>query len=1615
SLERPKHLFTLSAKNDSALQALAQRYDTYLQSNSEDTLANIGFTANTGRTHFNHRLAIIADSTIQLREQLSAFNKSPRSIGFKGVLKSNHKPPKIAFLFTGQGSQYVGMGRELYETQPSFRQTLERCDDILRPYLEKPLIEVLYHEASPQEERQILISRQFSLNETVYTQPALFSLEYALVELWKSWGIKPSVVMGHSLGEYVAACVAGVFSLEDGLKLIAKRARLMQSLPSEGEMLTVMADEERVITACQSYPQAVSIAAINEPNHSVISGQSQAIQAVRATLEADGITTYPLNISQGAHSPLIKSILTDFETLISEVNYSTPQLEIISNLTGQLVTDEITTPEYWLRHLLEPVRFATGIETLHQLDYDIFLEIGPKPTLLDMGQQCLPEKTGLWLPSLRQWQSDWQQLLKSLGQLYLHGVTVDWSGFDQDYPRQRVVLPTYPFQRRHYWFQPPKNRVMTTQTLPFDNISMTQTRSQSSTTRKDQILGLIRSFMAESLQETPSEVAVDVPLLEMGADSIVIVRAMRKIETQFGLTLTVRQFFEELNTLEALATHIDQQLPSEAALTDSPPREAQPPLTNDVDHHLLISGNQELAKTAPDTVLERILSQQIQAMSQQTQALSQQTQTMFQQTQAMSQLMSQQLDVLRGTQEGTGKEQWKKGRKNDSRNKVELPISDSDNKVSESENQSEYSTNSNSKSSRVMPAWGRPEIHSKGLSPQQQRHLESLIARYTKRTQKSKQQEQAYRSVFADMRSTFGFRMETKEICYPIIAESFQGSKMWDIDDNEYIDLTMGFGVHLFGHQPDFITTALEYPLKRGMSLGPQSKLAGEVAELICEFTGMQRVTFCNSGTEAVMTALRIARAATGREKIILFSGSYHGHFDGTLAVSPIEEPQLGAVPMAPGVLQKMVDDILVLPYGVPQSLNTIKTYANELAAVLVEPVQSRRPDLQPKAFLHELREITKAADTALIFDEMITGFRIHPGGVQALFGVDADIVTYGKVIGGGMPLGIVAGKADYMAKIDGGLWRYGDASHPEIEKTFYAGTFCKHPLAMVAARAVLNCLKKQGPVLQQKLNQRTTYLAKTLNTYFEQSEVPIRVVYFGSLFRFALANNLSYVYQPLEMDLLFYHLIEKGVYIWEGRVCFLSTAHTAEDIEYIIKVVKESVEELRKGGFLPPNPAPTGNKTNGKSHSQSTSAGSPTTLNVSNGTLSVTHTPKMPLTEAQKQLWVLSQIGDEGSIAYNVSLSLQLQGHFELAAMRQAVQQVVNRHDALRTVMSRDGDFQQCLPSVSIEVPVVDLSGNLAQERDSTVTSFLEQESCQPFNLAQGPLIRVHLVKLEEDLHLLVLTAHHIVVDGLSMNLIIQEMGAFYSAACQRITCQLEAPLEFCDYVGWQTQQIKTTEMATQEAYWRDKFAESIPVLNLPTDHPYPPIRSYKGSRQTVRLPAWLCQNLKALSQKQGCTPFMTYLSAYTIWLYRITGQNDILVGIPVAGRNLEGSDNLVGYCTHLLPIRTYIAGDEAFLAYLQTLRGILLDAYEHQDYPFAHLINKLKLQRDSSHTPLVSVTFNLDKPSERPKLFELEVEWFSQPLHFTAFDISINLTDIGEELVLDCDYNTDLFNATT
>jgi glutamate-1-semialdehyde aminotransferase/thioesterase domain-containing protein/acyl carrier protein len=452
-----------------------------------------------------------------------------------------------------------------------------------------------------------------------------------------------------------------------------------------------------------------------------------------------------------------------------------------------------------------------------------------------------------------------------------------------------------------------------------------------------------------------------------------------------------------------------------------------------------------------------------------------------------------------------------------------------------------------------------------GLTERQQQYLDRLIDRFTSKTAKSRDHAQRHRDHFADPRGVAGYRRIWKSMVYQISVGHSLGSKLWDIDGNEYIDIAMGFGLNLFGQSPPFVTEALHRQLDKGVEVGPQSPLAGEVAQLLCDFARKERATFCNTGSEAVMAAMRLARTVTGKTKIVFFNKDYHGNFDQVLVRSTVIGQQRRSQPAAPGVPQGLADQAIILDYGTDEALRVLQERADEIAAVLVEPVQSADPFLQPREFLHQVRRITQENDIALVMDEVITGFRAAQGGAQEWFDVWGDMATYGKILGGGLPIGALTGSRRFMDALDGGDWKYDDHSEPEADMTFFAGTFVRHPLAMTAAHQILMKIKEEGPELQQQLTTKTADLANDLNQFFETELFPIRVAQFTSLFRFMFPPTVEYA------DLLYFHLLDRGIFTrgW-GDNCFLSTAHTEQDIEKIIRAVKDSCHEIREGGFMP-------------------------------------------------------------------------------------------------------------------------------------------------------------------------------------------------------------------------------------------------------------------------------------------------------------------------------------------------------------------------------------------------------------------------------------------------------------
>jgi malonyl CoA-acyl carrier protein transacylase/SAM-dependent methyltransferase/acyl carrier protein len=424
------HLLPLSARTPAALEELRASYREHLSGTTAEA-EDICYTASAGRAHFEERAFYLGKDRAELQAALDQTGPRGRKEG----------TPAVAFLFSGQGAQYAGMGRELYETQPLFRQALDRCAALLQEDLGEPLTELLWG------------SRTELLGQTRYTQPALFALEWSLAQLWQSWGVRPSVVAGHSVGEYVAATVAEVMPLEAGLKLIAARGRLMQNCAGRGVMTAVRAGEQQVGPLLRGYESRVSLAALNAPESVVIAGYAAEVEQVEERLRAEGMELKRLAVSHGFHSPQMEEMEAEFESIAGQFTYGAPAVQWIAGLTGNAIGSQSVDANYWRRQVRQPVQWARAMATMEQQGAAVYLEIGPGTTLLGLGRQCLEPAERLWLPSLRSARPDQEQMLDSLGRLYLSGLDPDWAAFHRPFLPRPTSLPTYPFQRRRFWIE----------------------------------------------------------------------------------------------------------------------------------------------------------------------------------------------------------------------------------------------------------------------------------------------------------------------------------------------------------------------------------------------------------------------------------------------------------------------------------------------------------------------------------------------------------------------------------------------------------------------------------------------------------------------------------------------------------------------------------------------------------------------------------------------------------------------------------------------------------------------------------------------------------------------------------------------------------------------------------------------------------------------------------------------------------------------------------------------------------------------------------------------------------------------------------------------------------
>jgi acyl transferase domain-containing protein len=1118
-------LICLSAKSPEALERRAADLADFLETaGGALSLSQVAATLQSGREAMPERSAWPVSS---VAGAISALRKP--AVQIRGRVDGSGR---VGYMFAGQGAQRPNMMRWLYDHDECFREKFAYGAEWLNSNVQIDLTSVVFDDSVGASER---------LEQTRFAQPALFLTEYCLVQTLFERGLVPQILLGHSIGEFVAAAVAGVFTLEDALRIVALRGEAMQSMPT-GAMSVVYCGEQEAQSCC---PPGVVVAAVNAPEMCVLSGRNQAIEELEARLVEQGKAFKRLRTSHAFHSPMMENAAGRMREALQSMQLGLPEIAIISTLDGSDLGARARDPDYWAQQAVAPVRFAAALDTWDATGGGTLLEVAPGTVLTTLARQH--SAADRWrveavLPGCGTDAAAEAEVTAAVGICWVRGAEVDWARAQSASPVRRVALPTYPFERVRYWLDPPDESSTVGASrkidvspgsneesgvdLPQNGAPTADASAVGARISAEYSLGTIaaamdgvnalRTRVIGVLEDVSGyelgDVDVDASFSELGFDSMVLTQVSTSMKQEFGVDVSFRALMEDCGTISTLTDRLADEAPDLAVSVEEP----SPATSGEIS---MANLQPPVASLPAGDDVRALIDKQLAVMQLQLQALGGMPAAA-----ASSSAPARPAPTGEPTASRKPEAMESKGRRQTPGTRID---------------KSKEST---------------------ALTQAQKSYVKGLVEAYGSKTPESKAFAQEHRRVMADPRTVSGFNLRWKEIVYPIVTNRSKGSKIWDLDGNEYLDLTNGFGPIFFGHSPDFVTEAVLAQIDEGIETGPQTPLAGEVAQLLCEMTGNERMAYANTGSEAVLAALRLARTVTRRDKVVIFEGGYHGIFD-----EVVVRPGKGGagLPAAPGIPRAMTSNMIVLPYGTDESLARIEEISDELAAVMVEPVQSRKPGLQPIDFLRKIREITSKSGTAFIFDEVVTGFRVHPGGAQALLDIRADLAVYGKVVAGGYPIGVLAGKAQFMDALDGGYWEFGDESIPEVGVTFFAGTFVRHPVALAAARAVLRKMREEGPDLQLGLAKRTADMAAELKGFLKEVNANVSLEEFSSYFYISVSGDQVYG------ALLFYLLRMYGIHTWEFRPCFLTTSHSDEDIEQFKDAFKRAVSELIRHGLL--------------------------------------------------------------------------------------------------------------------------------------------------------------------------------------------------------------------------------------------------------------------------------------------------------------------------------------------------------------------------------------------------------------------------------------------------------------
>lgn len=1546
--DRRLYLLPLSARTPQAALRRARDLADHLERHPTLPLADVAATLIRGRRAMNQRLCAVAHDNASAVSALRAL-KSPTAAAQR---------PRVVFLFPGQGSQHPGMARGLYDEAPAFRLALDRCLELagpeLGPRLRAWMIEA---EAGDGEAAQVLA-------QTCHAQPALFAMSYALAAWLDTLGIGPEAMIGHSIGEYAAACHAGVICLDDAMAAVIARGEAMYAQP-RGAMLAARAGSEDLLPVL---PAGVEIAGCNAPGLTVLAGDHSTLQRLASDLEARDIGTTRLRVSHAFHSAAMEGALPKVAHALSRARLHPPGRTMYSCVSGApLEAAEATDPAYWARQVRATVQFSRAVQAeLAREGETVFVEVGPGQALTALLRQHrtpagnVPRVVPLLGPAQDPGDAA-RHAYAGLGALWCAGVHVSWpiaAG------ARRTALPTYPFQGDHHWFARRTSPLLAAAApvVASDRVDPAAPACPSPSnvmptmSRLPRLEQELKRILSDVSGLSSDEMTADATFVDQGLDSLSLTQATLELERVFGVKLRFRRLLEDLDTLPKLAQFLDGELPADRFAPPPAPVPVHPaPATE--------SGATTPARPLPVVSLPAATALPLAGTA---------DGSLHQLIQQQMQLMSQQLALLAGQPVAAAAPMPPQAARH-----APVTVPPAAAAATESEQPSIKAL-----IEKPFGAAARITLDAKDdETPEQRRWLKDFIARYNARTGRSKAFSQRHRKLMADPRVVTGFNPLWKDLVYPIVADRSKGARIWDIDGNEYIDLLSCFGANLLGYQPDHIVEAMVEQLKAGIEVGPQHPLAAEVAQLICEFTGHERVAFCNTGSEAVMGAMRIARTVTGRKTIAIFTNSYHGIFDEVIVRGT---KQLRSISAAPGILANAVENVLVLDYASEEALRVLRERAPDLAAIMIEPIQNKNPTLQPREFVHELRRIADQAGCALIFDEVVTGFRVAPGGAQEFYGVRADICTYGKVIGGGLPFAAIAGGERWLDALDGGHWQYGDDSYPEAGVTYFAGTFVRHPLALAAARAALLHLKRGGRELYRELNERTQRLMDRLNTAFAVRGAPVKAVHCASLWRLSWDDGQKYVS-------LFYYLVRyHGLHLYEQFGHFVTEAMSEAELDRIFEVFTEALDELMALGFIQPRagtPSPDGGK-DAKAQA---------------------HPSEGPLSPGQTERWLAASFDASAGRALNESFCVSLSGAVDPVALKTALQDVLSRHEAFRLRFETDQPCQRLGEPGPVPVAEIDLRHEV--DADAALDAFCTEASGREFPLGRAPLAAVSLLRLSDGRVVVHVVASHLVFDGWASSVFNAELAAAYRARSQGLTPALpraESPIAFA---ARERARMEGPEGQASLRYWQQILRDPPAPLSLGDLTPPAP-RRYTGDTLRTRIDGTLLAHLRQQARQSGATLFQLLLTALTVMLHRQSRQDEFLVSIPYASQALDRHGPLMADGVLDLPLRLGCAEGDTGAAVLSRVRSHLMDALEHPLITQGTVARALGIRSSGDRPPLTGVFFNLNPKVDLSDFAPLVATMHEGRKRGTLHELFFNFYEKDDALTLDLHYGTEFFS---